>query len=253
MSLRRIQYSVSRGIGRYGLTGEPDVTFEPRLTIPNSPVVLLLHGLLGSCDFFQDNSWIPTHPNVLKLAPQIASYGLKVIAINGGPAGGTGANNPFTHWGNPSHTARLETVRSTLGVSQVCLIGISMGNYAALQYAVNHPSNTAAIVALSGCSDIVAFYEANGKPTHMSDPWGVASGADLPAAADIKTHANLVGKRWLAFHCQDDATVPYATATAMASHIGSTANLVSYATGDHAGTFDQCDMELIASWIWDYS
>jgi pimeloyl-ACP methyl ester carboxylesterase len=253
MSLRRTQYSVTRGTGRYGLTSEIDITWEPRIVIANAPVVVLLHGLLGSADSFQDSADQATYPKLLLMGPLMASYGCKVIAIDGGSrAAPSGPDNTFTHWGNPSHTARLETLRTNLGVAKLSFIGVSMGNYAALQYAVNHLANIGALVGYSGACDIVAFYNSNGQPGYLSDAWGVGGGASLPAAADIVNHVNLVGIPWLNYHCNDDATIPVATATAMATHIGSSARLTTFTTGGHAGTIQQADFEQVVSWLWDY-
>lgn len=252
MSLRRTQYTVSKATGRYGLTGEVDITWEPRMSIPNAPVVIILHGLLGTADYFMD--YQASYPKLMLMGPLLASYGFKAIALDGGlRSGGTAPNNALTHFGNPSHTARIETVRTSLGVSKLSFLGVSMGGFAAFQYAVNHPTNTGALVAYSGISDVVAFYNDNGQPAYLADAWGVTSPNPLPPGADVTSDANLVGMPWLAFHCQDDATVPYSTVTAMASHIGSSARLVSFAAGGHEGTLQQADFEEVVSWIWDFS
>ncbi len=224
------------------------------MTVSGAPTVLLLHGLLGTADFFMDVANQASYPKLLLMGPLMASYGCRVIAIDGGlRSGGTPPNVAVTHFGNPSHTARLETVRTNLGLSKLSFLGASMGAYASLQYAVNHPSNTGAVVGYSSLIDLVAYYNANGNPGFVSEAWGITAPNPLPAAADITSHANLVGIPWLAYHCQDDTTTPYATATAMAAHIGSSARLVSFATGDHAGTLQQADFEEVVSWIWDYS
>lgn len=253
MSLRRTQYSVSRATGRYGLTGELDITWQPRIATPGAPTVVLLHGLLGTLDFFQDTDYLSSHPKLLQIGPMLASYGMRVIAINGGPTGGAGPNNPLSSWGNPAHTARLETVRTNLSAPKISLLGVSMGGYAALQYAVNHPGTTGALVDYSGVSDIVEYYNDNGRPDYVSEAWGVASGADLPPAADITTNATLVGMPWLAFHDDDDSVAPVAAAQAMADHIGSSARLIRFPTGGHDGTLSNADLEEVVSWIWDYS
>ena len=253
MSLRRTQFLVSKGTGRYGLTGEIDVTYEPRMPVANAPVVIFLHGLLGTCDTYQDVGEQAVHPKLLLMGPLMASYGCRVIGIDGGPRGApSGPNNPLTHCGNPSHTARIETVRTSLGVSKLSFVGISMGNYAALQYAVNQPTRIGALVGYSGLCDLVAFYNANGNPGYLADAWSVTAPAALPAAANITAHANLVGIPWMDYQCDDDATVPLATAQAMAAHIGSSARLTRFATGGHAGTLQQGEWEDVVSWIWDY-
>lgn len=257
MSLRRTQFNSSRGTGRYGLTGEIDVTWEPSTPVSGAPTVILLHGLLGTSEYFLDislGSHYTDYPKLLMMGPLLASYGCRAIAIDGGlRSGGAAPDSAFTHFGNPSHTARLETLRTSIGVSRLSFIGISMGGYSALQYAVNHPSTTGAIVGYSAVTDAVEFYNDNSNPAYMAEAWGVTSPDPLPGAADITSHANLVGIPWLAYHCQDDASVSYSSAQSMVSHIGSSARLVDFPTGDHAGTLQQADFEEVVSWIWDYS
>jgi pimeloyl-ACP methyl ester carboxylesterase len=253
VSQRRTQYSMTRGTGRYGLTGEIDVTWEPRIAVSNAPTIILLHGFLGYCDYFL--TYQSSYPKLSAIAPLLASYGFRVIAIDGGIRSDSNGpeNNATSHWGNPSHTARIETVRTNLGLSTICLVGASMGNYAALQYTVNHPTRVSAIVSYSGLADMVAFYDAQGNPSYISDAWGVTAPNPLPGAADITSHANLVGKRWLAFHDEDDTLIPLSTAQAMTTHIGSTARLVTFPTGEHVGTMQNADIEDAVSWLWDYS
>lgn len=253
MSLRRTQFSVTRATGRYGLSGEIDITWEPRQPVSDAPTILLLHGLLVTADYFQAVASQATLPKLLLMGPLLASYGCRVIAIDGGPRSAPqGPDNPLLNCGNPSHTARIETVRTSLGVTKLSFLGISMGNYGALQYAVNHPANTGALAGYSGVCDLVAFYNANGRPSYISDAWSVAGGADLPAAADITANANLVGVPWLAFHDDNDSTVSIATAQAMAAHIGSSARLTTFPSGGHEGTIQNADFEDVISWIWDY-
>jgi pimeloyl-ACP methyl ester carboxylesterase len=466
VSLRRTQFTVTKATGRYGLTNEIDITWEPRIPVPNAPIVVLLHGVLGTADYFQDVASQASLPKLLLMGPLLASYGSKVIAIDGGSrTAPQGPDNALLHCGNPSHTARIETLRTSLGASKLSFVGISMGNYAALQYVVNHPTNIGALVSYSGVCDLPAFYDAgvtnglslpgtngsyastpdnaalditgdidlraeitatdwtpsanrsivskyvttgnqrsyrlrilttgrlelvwttngstqgvaastvnptvtdggrlavratldvdngasgrtttfytastiagpwtqlgtpvttagitsifsgtaplevgsvatgiepfqgsiykvevrngingtvvanpdfsaenpgttsfsdatgktwtlngsaaivSGRPTYISDAWSVANGADLPAAADIANHANLVGIPWMGFHDTDDSVVAVATAQAMAAHIGSSARLTIFPTGDHVGTIQQADFEDVVSWIWDY-
>jgi pimeloyl-ACP methyl ester carboxylesterase len=223
-------YSVSCTLGK-ATAGEKDAIFTPRVPRRGSRGVLLCHGAGYGVDEWYD---LATNPASVAIAAALASAGLTCLASDFGQ--GT--------WGNATGVARLDagaTYLKTLpNVAQdkVLILGVSMGNQNAVQYAINHPTNVAAVVGIMGVSSVNDFYVNNrgtGR-TGIENAWGVTYPTPLPAQADTSLNNNwlpAVGIPYRNYHSTADTTVPAVTVDDLAAKLGGESVVVS-TTLDHS-------------------
>lgn len=178
-------YSVETATGRVA-AGETDNIFVPRNPRQGTCGVVLVHGS-NAPQMFVD----PAQKHSTMIASALASAGIPCIA---GDFGGQ-------TFGNSVVRSRIDSAWSVLSgrfpqmrTDKIALLGISMGGCSASLYAINNPTKVSAMVGIIPLLDLVAFYNyypGTQLADDISDAWGVAHGAPLPAGADNNFQAPL--------------------------------------------------------------
>lgn len=165
----------------------------------------------GLASFFL-NSLDPTKGRRAMLVRKLADD-LQCVCVSGD----FGGQNTF---GNDTVVARIKAVydwlqtRPTVRQGQVLMVGTSMGNLSALNFARAWPGKVKAILSFFGLTDLVSTYENNvgGLAVTIGNAWGVVAPADLPSrAAPMDNISELDGLSWLGFSGNLDALVSVAT------------------------------------------
>jgi len=223
-------YSMSATLGK-ATAGDKDAIFTPRVPRIGARGILLCHGAGFGVDEWYDTT---VNPHSVMIAAALASAGFTCFASDFGM--GT--------WGNATGVARLDAgatfLKSLPNVAQdkVMLLGVSMGNQNAVQYAINHPNNVAAIAAIEGVSSITDIYnnDRGGNRNGIQNAWQVAFPAALPAQADTSLNNNWVpaqGIPYKVYYSTADTVVLPNTVTDLAAKLGGTAEIIS-TTLDHS-------------------
>ncbi|MCD8547021.1 MAG: alpha/beta fold hydrolase [Aeromonadaceae bacterium] len=98
-----------------------------------APVVVLIHGLFGSLD------------NLGQLAKALGTAGFGVLSLD---LRNHGRSPHCTEHSYPAMVADLVDLLNTQGVSQVMLLGHSMGGKVAMQFALHHPERVQRLVVV---------------------------------------------------------------------------------------------------------
>lgn len=153
----------------------------------------------------------------MQIGPQLALAGIPSIAAE------MGGNQ----WGNDLAMGCIDTAitymaaQASVPATKVCLLGVSMGGLTAIRYAMLHPDKVAAVVGIIPLTNLVGFYNANaGSQAEIAAAWGVATGAALPAAADIQSQAASLTVPTRIYYSSADTTVIPADTTAFATAAG---------------------------------
>lgn len=183
MTIQAAHMRLVRGPG--GIAGEPG-RFEwwRRLDLPpngKAPVVIYCHGAGG----FQLHGNLEASPQIGQTFVRLANAGCVVFNTELG-----GATPPFPlgadTWGNDSMLAALTGVvnfalaqRESNAQTKVVLIGHSMGNVSACNWATRNPTKVAGIFGQVPVSDFVTHYNggventaAGKRPTEMNTAYG---------------------------------------------------------------------------------
>lgn len=207
-------YEVTVQTGRVA-AGETDEVWRPR-TPWTGCIAVFVHGS-GNPMAGVDGV---AQPATVKLLGQLAATGVPVIAGDFG----------LQAWGNDTVLARIDaawalgkTLFPAARTDKLLLIGGSMGGAGSARYCQLHPGNVAAFLGLIPLLDLVSFYAANpgAVANEMAAAWGVATGAALPAAANIAATATKQnGVPTLIGYSSVDTTVLPAWVRAYAAKIG---------------------------------
>lgn len=217
-------YSLSATLGK-ATAGDKDALYTPRVPLKGARGVLLCHGAGVGVDEWYDTA---VNPSSVKIAAALAAAGFTCFASDFGM--GT--------WGNATGVARLDAgatfLKSLPNVAQdkVLLVGVSMGNQNAVQYAIAHPANVAAIAGIEPVSSITDIY-ANDRGSNrngIQNAWGVAYPTALPATADTSLNNNWLPARdipYKAYYSTADTVVLPATVTDLATKLNGVASIIS--------------------------
>lgn len=201
----------SYGVSRV-YAGEGDCILTPTDYSGGRPVVVFCHGAGGTATAVCD----PTLTGQYKIAQALAAV-YPVICTD---LGGTQT------WGNATVQARIATCRTYAQASMgakaggVILVGVSMGNVSALNYAFNNPGNVLAVVSLIGMTSL-ASARAIGFGAAVEAAWGIGAGAALPAGADPSLNMReLSAIKYRSYYDLSDTIATPATAAALVRGVG---------------------------------
>lgn len=207
-------YSMSMQVGNVR-AAERDYLFTPNPQRPAGKYgAVLLHGSSAPIQYGVVNSWASG-----ALAGLIAKEGIPCIAAEmsgqafGNAAAMTDITNAITYMG-----AQLGTP-----TTKAHLIGISMGAYTGLRYAITNPTKVASFTGIIPLCDLDYIYQNNvaGLRAQIGTAWGVTYPAALPAGAIISsTAAALAGNiPSRLYYSTVDALIPTAQVTTMGTTI----------------------------------
>lgn len=208
-------YSVSTRVGNVR-SGETDSLFTPIKKRPAGKYgVVLLHGSGAPQQYTAVQSWAS-----VALAARIASAGIPCVsATMSGQAFGN--DNAMT-----DITSAIDYMGAQLGTptSKVHLIGISMGAYTGLRYAVNNTAKVASFTGIIPLCDLNYIYQNNiaGLRPQIETAWGVTYPAALPSGAIISSSAAALNGAVPSqlFYSTADALIPTSQVTTMGATIG---------------------------------
>lgn len=106
-------------------------------------VVLCLNGGPGlPCDYVRDShSWL-------------ADHGYRVIAYDQLGCGKSDFPDDLSLWTVPRYAAELESVRQSLGLGRVHLLGQSWGTFLAIEHSLDHPGGLKTLILQNGAGDV---------------------------------------------------------------------------------------------------
>lgn len=156
----------------------------------------------------------------------LATYGYDVLSID---AGGVDT------WGNHTSTDRVNDavnyIQGTVWGSasgKVGLIGVSMGNVVAMNYAREQPTKVSAIASIIGACDLAYHYN-NGYSAAIDTAYSPSYAIHGDHHDPVKFAASIKDNfKWKGWYAQDDALIAPSTVTALATAMsanGSTHNL----------------------------
>lgn len=237
--------------------GETMWTWTPSGQPPaGAPLVLLSHGAgIGSDIFGLDalnifnggsrSSW------TLRFGPTLAAHGLKVIASDCGGVAASGPTSGGYHWGSEQALDRMDAIVAAEGASRVALVGISMGGWTSLRWAIRNPGKVASMCLVIPLSNMGVFYDQHPELNASVD--AVWPDPHL-TALDLSTQTALEGIPTRLWWSSDDTTIDPATVTALAARIGASCDRMpdSHA-GHNVASPDSWPIGPVASWIWDHA
>lgn len=218
-----------KAITDYGnvAAGEYDFLYLPTVPREGGLGVVACHGS-GHPYMFAD----ATHDRAAMLGWAIASAGIPMVAAEfGGQA-----------WGNPEAMDMIDDAITYMGakagtsISQVLLIGASMGGYTALRYAKMNPSKVAAVVGMIPLTNMTYFYQNIGGTSddEIAGAWGVTAPADLPSASQVQEVASSFDMPIRLYYSSTDALIRPSDTTSFAAAVGPNATAINVGTHGHS-------------------
>jgi proline iminopeptidase len=106
-------------------------------------VLLLLNGGPGlPCDYLRDAHTF------------LADHGLRVVAFDQLGCGASDRPDDSTLWSMERYVREVETVRITLGLGRVTLLGHSWGGWLAIEYVLTHPDAVRSLILADTAGDL---------------------------------------------------------------------------------------------------
>jgi proline iminopeptidase len=106
-------------------------------------VLLLLNGGPGlPCDYLRDAHTF------------VADHGLRVVAFDQLGCGASDRPDDPALWSMERYVREVETVRATLGLGRVTLLGHSWGGWLAIEYTLTHPDAVRALILADTAGDL---------------------------------------------------------------------------------------------------
>lgn len=209
--------------------GKTTMMWSPNPAQPRElPPAILLHGAGAPIQ------WLDvTRAGSLGMGPALAWSGVPAIAAEMG--GNTWANDTAM---NLIGTA-INYLKTQLGITatRVHLVAASMGAGLAVRYAALNPTAVASLTGIIPLASLYNYYAslpAGAAKDEISTAWGVASGAALPAAADLMSLAatlqGVVPSRL--YYSSADASINPADQVQLGQNLGSEA-VVNVGTAGH--------------------
>lgn len=203
-------YAVKTGTGNI-FAAETDTLFIPAEPRTGKAGVILLHGA-STPEQYTSASW----PTAAELGMRLARAGIPCIA--GAMGGDT--------WGNDTAMSRVDAAHAYLAAqtgassTRACLVGTSMGNSLGFRWAGLNPTKAAAVVGMIPLSSLVNSYtnDVGGLRASIGTAWGVAWPTELPASANLLTHAATMAAAGIPsrlYYSGVDTLVPPADVTAL--------------------------------------
>ncbi|MCX6151716.1 MAG: 2-succinyl-6-hydroxy-2,4-cyclohexadiene-1-carboxylate synthase [Ignavibacteriales bacterium] len=125
------------------ITSDIGISFEtPEKIIPTKKVILFLHGFTGSCKDWND------------IIPKLPSE-FQVITIDLIGHGKSDSPQVISHYTSDAITSQIHAIIQKLSLTEIILIGYSMGGRAALWYTVTHPEKVNGLILESTTPGII--------------------------------------------------------------------------------------------------
>lgn len=245
--------------GKRVVATEQDVLWLPRdwrktAQATNPYGVVYVHGHGDSATSGMD---ISSKLGQFSLIKAMVDAGYPVLAMDLGETGVTPGGKDG--WGNATVVARIATAFTYMtGVAvgaktaKVFLVGVSMGNIGAMNYAKANPTKVAGLFGVIPACDMDDIYQNN--RSNLRAPIGTAHGVTyptaLPAGSNPATSTGSLSSvpTRLSYSTADAIIIP-ATVTALASAIGATALIHSTSLAHSEASVAAADLPALVAWM----